>query len=323
LVSSLAASLGVLAAACWVVTAAFPLAAAPETVADSPGVSVELNGATLLHRSPIAYPERARTSGIQGAVLVQVKIDGSGNVADAQVLTGPEELRRPALQSVLTWHFTSDSAGSMRQVVIAFQLPAAEVRPAAPVSPPATPLPAAGRVPDRTIEMIRISGLSEEARADLSSRLPAAGETLSAEGLQKLRETVRSFDEHLAVAAVPSGSNLRVLIGLAPPPPPPPAPEPPGRIRVGGNVQAMKIVTQPRPMYPADAKAARIQGVVKLLAIIGKDGGVQNLTVISGHPLLVPAAMQAVQHWVYQPTLLNGDPTEVETEIDVNFTLSE
>jgi TonB family protein len=292
-------------------------------VADSPGVSVELNGATLLHRSPIAYPERARTSGIQGAVLVQVKIDGSGNVADAQVLTGPEELRRPALQSVLTWHFTSDSAGSMRQVVIAFQLPAAEVRPAAPVSPPATPLPAAGRVPDRTIEMIRISGLSEEARADLSSRLPAAGETLSAEGLQKLRETVRSFDEHLAVAAVPSGSNLRVLIGLAPPPPPPPAPEPPGRIRVGGNVQAMKIVTQPRPMYPADAKAARIQGVVKLLAIIGKDGGVQNLTVISGHPLLVPAAMQAVQHWVYQPTLLNGDPTEVETEIDVNFTLSE
>jgi TonB family protein len=324
LVSSLAASLGVLAAACWIVTAAFPLAAAPETVVDSPGVSVELNGATLLHRSPIVYPERARTSGIQGAVLVQVKIDGSGNVADAQVLTGPEELRKPALQSVLTWHFTSDSAGSVRQIVIAFQLPAAEVGPARPaLAPPSVPLPAIGRVPDRTIETIRITGLSDQGRADLSSRLPAAGETLSADGLQKLRETVRSFDEHLAVAAVPSGSNLRVLISLAAPPPPPPAPEPPGRIRVGGNVQAMKIVTQPKPMYPPEAKAARLQGVVKLLAIIAKDGTVQNLTVISGHPLLVPAAMQAVQQWVYQPTNLNGQPTEVETEIDVNFTLSE
>lgn len=324
LISSLTASLGVLAVACWIVTAAFPLAAAPETVADSPGVSVDLNGATLLHRAPIAYPVGARGRGIQGTVLLQTKIDGSGNVADAQVLTGPEELRKTALQSVLTWHFTSDLAGSTRQVAIAFQLPATEARPAAPtVTPPTAPLPVGGNVPDRTIEWIRITGLSDQARADLNSRLPVPGDTLSAEGLQKLRATVRSFDEHLAVATLPAGTNVRILISLAPPPPAGQAePIPTGRIRVGGNVQAMKIVTQPKPMYPPEAKAARIQGVVKLLAIIGKDGAVQNLTVISGHPLLVPAAMQAVQQWVYQPTMLNGEPIEVETEIDVNFTLA-
>ena len=63
--------------------------------------------------------------------------------------------------------------------------------------------------------------------------------------------------------------------------------------------------------------------MVRLNAIIGKDGTIQNLKVISGHPLLVPAAMEAVKQWVYKPTLLNGEPVEVVTSIDVNFTLSQ
>ena len=70
---------------------------------------------------------------------------------------------------------------------------------------------------------------------------------------------------------------------------------------------------QPRPIYPPLAKQARIQGVVRLNAIIGKDGTIQNLTVASGHPLLVPAALEAVKQWVYKPTLLNGEPVEVVT----------
>ena len=105
---------------------------------------------------------------------------------------------------------------------------------------------------------------------------------------------------------------------------PPAAPKPvtPQRIRVGGNVQQAKLIRQPKPIYPPLAKQARISGVVRLNAIIGKDGTIQNLTVASGHPLLVPAAMEAVKQWVYQPTLLNNDPVEVVTQIDVNFTLS-
>ncbi|HBY59718.1 MAG TPA: energy transducer TonB, partial [Solibacterales bacterium] len=64
-------------------------------------------------------------------------------------------------------------------------------------------------------------------------------------------------------------------------------------------------------------------GTVRFNAIIGRDGTIQNLTVVSGHPLLVPSALEAVKQWVYQPTLLNGEPVEVITQIDVNFTLSQ
>ncbi len=125
------------------------------------------------------------------------------------------------------------------------------------------------------------------------------------------------------------GGILGGLPSAAPPPPPPPvkteAPKPatPQRIRVGGNVQSAKLIRGPKPVYPPLAKQARIQGTVRLNAIIGKDGTIQNLTAASGHPLLVPAAMDAVKQWLYQPTLLNGEPVEVVTVIDVNFTLSQ
>src|SRR5215470_16973651 len=135
------------------------------------------------------------------------------------------------------------------------------------------------------------------------------------------------------VAGGTPGGVLGGIIGsvptAAPPPPPPPpkavekAPAAPQRIRVGGNVQQARLVKQPRPVYPPLAKQARIQGTVKLSAIIAKDGTIQQLEVISGHPLLVPAALEAVKQWVYQPTLLNGEPVEVITQIDVNFTLSQ
>ena len=74
-------------------------------------------------------------------------------------------------------------------------------------------------------------------------------------------------------------------------------------------------------MYPALAKMARIQGTVRLDAVINQDGTVWDLRVISGHPLLVRAALEAVKRWRYKPTLLNGTPLEVTTEIDVNFAL--
>jgi protein TonB len=106
-------------------------------------------------------------------------------------------------------------------------------------------------------------------------------------------------------------------------PPPPPKAAAPRRIRVGGQVEAAKLIFQPKPEYPPLAKMARIQGAVRLEAIISRDGVIQDLKVLSGHPLLVKSALEAVQRWRYQPTLLNGEPVEVVTEIDVNFTLAE
>ena len=94
------------------------------------------------------------------------------------------------------------------------------------------------------------------------------------------------------------------------------------RITVGGTVQQSKLLQQARPVYPPEAKAAGIQGAVRMQAIIGADGHVKNLEVLSGEPALVGAATEAVRQWVYQPTLFNGEPAEVVTHIDVNFVLS-
>jgi protein TonB len=77
------------------------------------------------------------------------------------------------------------------------------------------------------------------------------------------------------------------------------------------------------PEYPALAKAARISGVVHLIGIIARDGTIRNLQLVSGHPLLAHAAMEAVEQWVYRPTLLNGEPVEVIAPIDVYFTLGQ
>jgi tetratricopeptide (TPR) repeat protein len=126
-----------------------------------------------------------------------------------------------------------------------------------------------------------------------------------------------------------ASAGLRSGGGTAPPPPPPPgagsaqAAPVPQRIRVGGNVQSSKLVYKPVPLYPAEAKDARIEGTVRFEALIGKDGAIASLTLVSGHPLLVPAATGSVRQWRYDPTLLNGQPVEVLTAIDVNFTLSQ
>jgi TonB family protein len=124
---------------------------------------------------------------------------------------------------------------------------------------------------------------------------------------------------------------------LAPPAPPPgagemprmagqePKPPIPSRIRVGGNVQRSQLVHQVDAVYPEAARTAGpdggpLEGTVKLAVVIGKDGKVQSVTPTEGHPLLAAAAQEAVQQWTYKPTRLNGDPVEVATTVDVNFT---
>ena len=108
-------------------------------------------------------------------------------------------------------------------------------------------------------------------------------------------------------------------VGAAPPPPKPTQ----TRIRQGGQVQAAKLTNKVQPMYPPLARQTRISGTVRLHAIIAKNGTVEQLEVISGHPLLVQAALDAVKQWRYQATTLNGEPVEVDTTIDVIFSLNQ
>lgn len=97
---------------------------------------------------------------------------------------------------------------------------------------------------------------------------------------------------------------------------------PPKVVRVSSGVSQGMLVRRVQPDYPPLARQARIQGSVILEATISKDGAIENLRTISGHPMLVPAAINAVKQWKYRPYLLNGEPVEVQTTIQVNFTLS-
>ena len=99
-------------------------------------------------------------------------------------------------------------------------------------------------------------------------------------------------------------------------------PTTPTRVRISGGVTKGLLIQRVEPTYPTLARAARVQGDVILSAVIDTNGQIQNLQLVSGHPMLVPAAIAAVKQWRYKPYLLNGQPVEVETTITVIFTLS-
>ncbi|HEX3570589.1 MAG TPA: TonB family protein [Acidobacteriaceae bacterium] len=122
-------------------------------------------------------------------------------------------------------------------------------------------------------------------------------------------------------------ANSAEANGAPPPPPPqqpgvaPPAPN--GPIRVSSSIAQNQVLKQVQPMYPPDARAAGIQGTVMLKAVISKDGSVGKLTVVSGPKELMQSAIEAVSQWKYKPYLLNGQPVDVETTINVNYSLAE
>lgn len=350
MLSALAAGVTVLAASCWFVTGVFPLEGAPQTPPDAAGVTVETNGAKMLHRTGVNYPADAIAKGIQGTVVVQAKLDAAGNVLDATVVSGPDELRKSALQSVLGWHFAQDGVGTTRLVSVLYELPrraSTSVNVTAPpaggggrsgVIRPIGGLPAAA-VPanQNPVVHVTIAGLSDDARAELLARLPVRdGDILTPEIAKEVSRVTTAFDEHLRVTQVhnPADQSMQLLISPAPPagqflvgapvpPAPPPAPDSAKGLRVSGEVQQANLVSQPKPTYPPLAKAARVQGAVTLQTVIATDGHVENVQLISGPPLLVQAATDAVKQWVYKPTMLNGAPTEVTTTVTVNFTLQE
>jgi protein TonB len=122
---------------------------------------------------------------------------------------------------------------------------------------------------------------------------------------------------------IPGGSTGGVMGGiLSSTPVAVPKVATPQRVRVSTGVATGLLLRKVQPNYPPLAKAARIQGHVLLQAEISKDGTIQNLQLISGHPMLAPAAIEAVKQWRYKPYLLNGEPVAVETQVDVIFSLS-
>ena len=310
-------------------------ALAAQTVSDSPGVTVETNGAHMRHRGAVYYPSEAVAKRIEGTVTAQVKLDSTGSVVDASIVSGPDEFRKTVLLSLLNWHFGADTANSTRQVSIFFRLPEGTPQQSRPVAEARAsdfrlPPNPAGSEPTSTLKSIVIRGLSDADEQALRAKLGVhEGDSVTMESMVRLSIVAHMFDQHLRIAPGRTAANETIVTISTPDADQPrilPVPDAsykgPG-IRVGGAVQQSKLLSQPAPVYPPLAKEARVQGVVRFEAVIGKDGAVQNLRVISGHPILIQAAQEAVKQWTYRPTLLNGNPTEVVTTIDVNFTLAQ
>lgn len=208
----------------------------------------------------------------------------------------------------------------------AFDLTRSEITylapPPTPYAPPPPPAAAASVKPATTrVPKIRPSTLT------MPIAIPRKVEVL---------HDAPSLDADLSAAAagvpggviggVPGGVVGGVLgsIGTVPPPPPP-APAvvaSNGPLHVGGEVKSPRAIYTPQPKYPLLALQARIEGDVQIDAVIDKNGDVVQEKVMDGPPLLVSAAMDAVKHWKYQPTVLNGTPWPVELTINVTFSLS-
>jgi protein TonB len=127
-----------------------------------------------------------------------------------------------------------------------------------------------------------------------------------------------------SVIGIPNGETLRITPPVEKPivkEPTPVATAPTTPIRMSSALQSAKLMKRVRPENPSSARLTHVSGVVHLLGIIAKDGHIRELKVLDGHPLLRKAAVDAVSQWIYSPTLLGGQPVEVEAPIDVNFYL--
>jgi beta-lactamase regulating signal transducer with metallopeptidase domain/outer membrane biosynthesis protein TonB len=186
------------------------------------------------------------------------------------------------------------------------------------------------------LESIDVSRLPEPLQSMLRDKLASfQGQPASGDLMSRIRDLASAVDTHLTCQwrILPESRGVSLILtlsdGTAPsviqtsPMPQATVPATPGgpmRVRVGSDVQASRLINAPAAEYPPLARSARISGVVRFNAVIGIDGRIQNLQLVTGHPLLVPPAQAAVSQYVYQPTLLNGQPVEVLTQVDVNFT---
>jgi len=188
---------------------------------------------------------------------------------------------------------------------------------APPPPPPPPPPPAA--IPVRVVKVVQTDIINGQLRTP--TKIPEKVAMIKEEAAPPPMTTAGVIGG--VPGGVPGGSLGGVMGGIiGGTPVAVPKQAIPTRVRVSAGVQQGNLITQVKPVYPAIAKAARISGAVVLQAEISKQGTIENLRVISGHPMLVQNALDAVKQWRYKPYLLNGEPVPVETTITVNFTLS-
>lgn len=255
----------------------------------------------------------------EGDVVVQATLDTRGEVVDARVESGLEAHRREALQMVLGSQFAAGVAQRLVPVIVRFRRAAPTfVADALPRKKAPAPLP----IERAVFEGVDYNGLSPELQGRVAALLHfGSGSQFTLERVAQLQNDLAAIDKQLTIypnvfqRPADATPRLRLRVtwqersGI------------PSEIRVGQNVQAANLLHRVEPEYPALARQVRVQGAVVLGIQIDKTGNVVAAGLMSGHPLLAPAAQRAVLQYRYRPTLLNGQPVAVRTTVEVHFVL--
>jgi TonB family protein len=325
--ANLTGALAVALAAARVAVWFFPFVSSAQSVADAPGVTVS-PGAPLIHRAPVRIQ-----SAVAGTVIVEATLNPKGEVTDARVVSGPMELRRSAIESVLQWHYSPGP--TLAQASISFQaVPSAQTYLNAPPPPPPPPPPpgavrALANEAPGTLQRIEFLEIGPDAERELRNRITVKeGTVVMRSDLMKITEIVQAFDSHLTAAMRINSSNewtVRIMpILQAAPPPPPPPPPPPGVNIVTNGVTAPRVLFKADPQYTEEARQAKFQGTVTLNATVDESGVPRNIKVVKPLGLgLDEKALEAVSQWRFQPGMKNGVPVKVQANLEVSFRLLE
>jgi TonB family protein len=346
----------VLSAACAAIWM-FPFVGQAQTSPDSPGVTADA-GATLLHRAPVHAPVG---STVTGTLTLQATLDAKGEVSDAHVLSGPDELRKEALTSVLQWHYQPGPTQAQITIRFAGGSPAAAgqgvgtgigggtgggigggIGPAigtkgggprsggpAPGFTPSVAFTAANAPSEVTLRAIEFSGISSEAEQQIRSLLPVReGDTVGPVDRDKVQAAVRAFDSHLnANFIVRNGGDATLRV----------APvttitqtvtTPTGTVtatgvyRPGNDIANPMVLSKTEPEYSEAAQKAKWQGAVLLSIVVDETGKPINIKVVRPLGLgLDEKAIEAVSQWKFQPGMKDGVPVPVQAQIEVTFRL--
>jgi len=342
LLISYASIAAVLATAGWFTLATLPLVGSAQVkeaqTPDQTGVSVDPGG-TILHRVAVPYPPAALFHHIEGTVVAELTLRKNGEVADAHVVSGPEELRAAVLWSVLQWHYATEGQSPQTvQVTVNFSAPEPGNSPA---PNPQMEALANSKETHGILASIDVGALPEPLQGAVWEKVKSfQGQPFSNFLMRQVEKAASGVDSHMGFRWQTSkdGTNQTLTFFLAPSfiPAPPfdhfslergassetakqfPSNDKP-RIVVGGGVMESKLVNKVDPVYPPQAEAEGITGTVVLDVLIASDGSVAAIRASHGPPLLVPAAMEAVKKWTYKPTTIGGNPVEVVTQVRVPF----
>jgi protein TonB len=250
---------------------------------------------------------------------------------EQSIIAGAPKKRRVwTIALSLTGQIVAMGVAVLIPLVVYDQLPLARLAPklGLPQPPPGKrkPAPSHVKVADVQWQQVRSGRLIEPVRVPERAQMivdPAPPSNFGDDDGDGIEGGIEgaATDRNSVVGSILNAVSQEARLA----PPPPVAPRPaaatakPTRITLGGRVVEAKLIHRVVPNYPALARQARVSGVVRLRAVISRDGRVQEISLLSGHPLLIRAAVDAVRQWLYQPTMLNGEPVEVDTEITVTF----